>query len=363
MALRRWTVLIVLSLFTPVRTEAAYPAPAEGDWIARDVRFVSGETLAEARLHYRTLGTPVRDENGVVRNAVLILHGTGGSGAQFLQPQFGDELFGPGQLLDVTRYYLVLPDNIGHGKSTKPSDALRMRFPHYTYDDMVRLQHRLLTEGLGVNHLRLVMGTSMGGMHAWMWGYQYPDFADGIVPLASAPTAIVGRNRVWRQMLMQSIREDPAWKDGDYTEQPRQGLSAAFSLSAIMGAAPLNWHTLAPTREKADEFAATQVRNRLQTADANDMLYQFDASRDYDPSPHLERIAAPLLAINSADDQINPPELGLMERLMPRVKRGRYVLIPISEKTRGHSTHTWAALYREDLRKFLGELKGVTSDQ
>jgi homoserine O-acetyltransferase len=335
---------------------AAYPAPTEGDWIARDVRFSSGETLGEVRLHYRTLGTPVRDGAGRVRNAVLILHGTGGSGAQFLQPQFADELFGPGQLLDVTRYYLVLPDNIGHGRSSKPSDGARMSFPRYTYDDMVALQHRLLTDGLGVDHLRLVIGTSMGGMHTWMWGYRYPDFADGLVPLAAVPTAIVGRNRVWRRMLMDSIREDPAWKNGAYTEQPVLGLAGAARLSSIMGAAPLHWHTLAPTREKADEFAAAQVRSRLPTADANDMLYQFDASRDYDPSPHLARIVAPVLAINSADDQINPPELGLMERLMPQVSHGRFVLIPTSAKTRGHGTHTWAALYLEALRAFIAAL-------
>jgi homoserine O-acetyltransferase len=345
-------ILTAFALLTP-RATAAAPTPHEGDWIARDVRFASGETLAEVRLHYRTLGAPVRDAAGVVRNAVLFLHGTGGSGAQFLQPQFADELFGPGQLLDITRYYIVLPDNIGHGRSSKPSDGRRMAFPRYGYDDMVTLQHRLLTEGLGVQHLRLVMGTSMGGMHTWMWGYQHPEFADALVPLASVPTAIVGRNRVWRKMLMDSIREDPAWKGGAYEEQPRIGLSAAIRLSAVMGAAPLQWHALAPTREQADEFAATQVRTRLQTADANDMLYQFDASRDYDPSPHLERIVAPVLAINSADDQINPPELELMERLMPRVKRGRAVLIPISGKTRGHGTHTWAALYRDELRAFL----------
>jgi homoserine O-acetyltransferase len=349
----RCAALFVLFAFIAAPASAAYPPPVEGDWIARDVRFASGETLAEVRLHYRTLGAPVRDASGVVRNAVLILHGTGGSGAQFLQPQFGDELFGPGQLLDVTRYFVILPDNIGHGKSGKPSDGRRMSFPRYNYDDMITLQHRLLTEGLGVNHLRLVIGTSMGGMHAWMWGYRYPAFMDGLVPLASVPTAIVGRNRVWRRMLMDSIREDPAWKGGAYTEPPALGLSAAIRLSSVMGAAPLQWHALLPTREKADEFAAAQVRARLPNADANDMLYQFDASRDYDPSPHLERIAAPVLAINSADDQINPPELGLMERLMPRVKRGRFVLIPTSEKTRGHSTHTWAALYREELRVFL----------
>jgi homoserine O-acetyltransferase len=334
-------------------TAASHPPPQEGTWIARDVRFASGEGLPEVRLHYRTLGSPVRDAQGVVRNAVLILHGTGGSGAQFLQPQFAEELFAPGQLLDATRYYVVLPDGIGHGQSSKPSDGLRMKFPRYTYADMVALQHRLLTEGLGVNHLRLVMGTSMGGMHTWVWGYTYPDFMDGLVPLASAPTAIVGRNRIWRKMLMDSIRDDPAWNDGNYTEPPRLGLRAAQRLLLLMGAAPLQWQRQSATREAADAFLKEQVDRRVPTSDADDMLYQFDASRDYDPSPRLDRITAPVLAINSADDQINPPDLGLMEALMPRVKQGRYVLIPASDRTRGHGTHTWAALWKEHLAGFL----------
>jgi homoserine O-acetyltransferase len=305
------------------------------------------------RLHYRTLGSPVRDAQGVVRNAVLILHGTGGSGAQFLQPQFADELFGPGQLLDAARYYIVLPDGVGHGRSSKPSDGLRMKFPRYTYDDMVALQHRLLTEGLGVNHLRLVMGTSMGGMHTWVWGYTHPEFMDGLVPLAAVPTAIVGRNRIWRKMLMDSIRDDPGWNEGNYAEPPRLGVRGAQRLLLLMGAAPLQWQKQSATRDAADAFLKQQIDRRVPTADANDMLYQFDASRDYDPSPHLHQVRAPVLAINSADDEINPPDLGLMEALMPRVKQGRYVLIPTSDRTRGHGTHTWAAVWREHLARFL----------
>jgi homoserine O-acetyltransferase len=332
---------------------ASYPPPQEGTWVAKDVRFASGETMPEVRLHYRTLGSPQRDASGLVRNAVLILHGTGGSGAQFLQPQFADELFGPGQLLDASRTYIVLPDGIGHGQSAKPSDGLRMKFPRYGYADMVALQHRLLTEGLGVNHLRLVMGTSMGGMHTWMWGYTYPGFMDALVPLASVPTAIVGRNRIWRKMLMDSIRDDPAWNEGNYAEPPRVGLRAAQRLQLLMGAAPLQWQKNAATRESADAFAKEQVDRRVSMADANDILYQFDASREYDPSPHLEEIVAPVLAINSADDQINPPDLGLMERLMPRVKHGTYVLVPTSDRTRGHGTHTWAAVWKEHLARFL----------
>ena len=341
------------ALSAAARAAGVYPPPREGTWIARDVRFASGESLAEVALHYRTLGSPEKDAQGVVRNAILVLHGTGGSGAQFLQPQFADELFGPGQLLDVSKYYVILPDGIGHGQSAKPSDGLRMKFPRYGYDDMVALQHRLLTEGLGVNHLRLLMGTSMGGMHAWMWGYTYPDFADGLVPLASVPTAIAGRNRVWRKMLMDAIRDDPAWNEGQYADEPRVGLRSALRLLVLMGAVPLQWQKLAPTREAADTFLEEQIDRRLKTTDANDLLYQVDASRDYDPAPHLEKIQAPLLAINSADDQINPPELGLMEALLPRVKRGSYVLLPISDRTRGHSTHTWAAVWRDHLAAFL----------
>ncbi len=337
---------------------AAYPAPIEGTWIAQNVHFTSGEAMQEVRLHYRTIGTLQRDASGVARNAVLILHGTGGAGTQFLAPYFADELFGPGQLLDATKFFIILPDNIGHGKSSKPSDGPHMKFPHYGYDDMVPLQHRLLVEGLQVNHLHLVMGTSMGGMQTWMWGYKYPDFMDGLVPLASAPTQIAGRNRVWRKMLMDAIREDPAWQNGEYTSQPRLGLSSAIRLLILMGSAPLHWQTtLAPTRDAADQFLATDVERRLKTTDANDTLYQFDSSRDYDPSPHLEHITAPLLAINSADDQINPPELRIVEQLITRVKHGKFVLIPISPQTRGHGTHTWAAVWHDQFAAFLATLK------
>jgi homoserine O-acetyltransferase/O-succinyltransferase len=344
---------VLVAALLPAAAEAAYPPPKEGDWIAREVRFSTGEALPEVRIHYRTLGAPERDAAGVVRNAVLILHGTGGSGAQFLQPQFADELFGPGQLLDATRYYLILPDGLGHGGSSKPSDGLRLRFPRYTYADMVALQHRLLTEGLGVDHLRLVLGTSMGGMHAWMWGTLHPGFMDGLVPLAAVPTAIVGRNRIWRKMLMDGIRDDPAWNGGEYREPPRVGLRSALRLLVLMGAAPIHWQKQAGTRAAADAFLDEQIERRLPAVDANDMLYQFDSSREYDPAPLLPRITAPVLAINSADDQINPPELGLMEALLPRVARGRYVLIPASESTRGHGTHTWAALWRSHLEVFL----------
>jgi homoserine O-acetyltransferase len=340
---------------------ASGPTPLEGDFTIANFRFGSGETLPALNLHYRTLGTPQRDASGVVRNAVLILHGTGGTGAGFLSQTFGGELFGAGQLLDASRYFIVLPDGIGHGKSSKPSDGLRAKFPRYTYDDMVRAQHTLLTEGLKINHLRLVIGTSMGAMHCWVWGEMYPDFVDGVVPLAGAPTAIAGRNRVMRKMIMDSITHDPDWKNGDYTEQPKQGLVGAINLLMMMTSSPLQWHRTGPTRDAADAWYGGQIKSRLANIDANDMLYQYNASREYDPSPNLEKITAAVLAINSADDVVNPPELGLMEKLMPRVKRGRYILIPTSERTRGHGTHSLPAVWGGYLAEFLDTLTPAIS--
>ena len=331
---------LALTLLLPAAAPAqARPFGAPGDFTMRDVRFASGETLPELRIHYRTLGRPRRDAAGVVRNAALILHGTTGSGAQFASPVFANELFGPGQPLDTTAWYVILPDGIGHGQSSRPSEGLHARFPHYTYDDMVDAQHRLLVEHLGVTHLRLVMGTSMGGMHSWVWGERYPGFMDALVPLASAPTAIAGRNRMIRRMAMDDIRLDPEWKGGDYAAQPR-GLRAALQMLWIMTSAPLVQQHDAPTRDRADSVITAFLDARMRTMDANDMLYAFDASRDYDPAPALASITAPLLAINSADDQVNPPELGLMERLVPKVPHGRFLLVPISAATRGISRST-----------------------
>ena len=347
---------------SPARAQAPLPAPAEHDFVTRNFRFGSGETLPELKLHYRTLGTPRRDSAGVVRNAVMVLHGTGGSGAGFLSRTFGGELFAPGQLLDATQYFIILPDGIGHGKSSKPSDGLHARFPKYTYDDMVRAQHAMLVEGLKVNHLRLVMGTSMGAMHCWVWGELYPAFADGLVPLASAPVQIAGRNRVMRKMIMDSITHDPAWNNGEYTTQPHDGLVGAINLLMMMTSSPLQWHKTAPTRDAADKWYEEQIASRVAATDANDMLYQYNASRDYDPSPNLEKITAPLLAINSADDVVNPPELGIMERLMPRVKHGKYVLIPTSEQTRGHGTHSLPAVWGGYLREFLTTLTAAPTE-
>lgn len=327
-----------------------------GDVVLRDFKFADGKSLSELKIHYVALGTPKRDAGGTVRNAVLVLHGTTGSGSGFLSRTFAAELFGPGQLLDTARYFVVLPDGIGHGKSSKPSDGMHAHFPRYTYDDMVDAQHRLLVEGLKVDHLRLVIGTSMGCMHAWVWGERYPDFVDGLVPLACAPTQIAGRNRMMRTMIMDDIRQDPAWRGGEYSAPPEQGLRGALGLLFMMTSSPLQQQKSAPTRDVADAFIRKYVDDRLRTTDANDMLYAFDASRDYDPSAKLETIRAAVLAINSADDAVNPPELGLMEKLMPRVKRGRYVLIPTSDATRGHGTHSLPAVWKSYLAEFLQQL-------
>src|SRR5258708_26392050 len=285
----------------PPAGAADYPAPVEADFVARDFRFGSGETLPSLNLHYRTIGTPQRDASGVVRNAVMILHGTGGTGAGFLSQPFGGELFGAGQVLDATRYFIILPDGIGHGKSSQPSDGLHARFPKYTYDDMVRAQHTMLVDGLKVNHLRLVLGTSMGAMHCWVWGEMYPDFADGLVPLASAPTQIAGRNRIMRTMIMDSITRDPAYKNGDYTEQPHAGMVGAVNLLMMMTSSPIGWHRSGSTRDAADKWYEDQLKSRVAANDANDMLYQFNSSRDYDPSPTLAKIPAHLLPITSPD--------------------------------------------------------------
>lgn len=325
----------------------------EGDHVIRDFTFKSGERLPELRMHYRTLGTPHRDAKGQVDNAVMILHGTGGSGAQFLQPQFADELYGPGQPLDITRYFIILPDNIGHGGSSKPSDGMRMSFPSYDYDDMVEAQRRLLTEGLKINGLRLIFGTSMGCMHIFNWGEKHPDFAKALMPMACQANAIAGRNRVWRKAAMDGIKADPAWNGGNYTKQPQLGLRTASSLSVVAGAAPWFLQDRYPTRDGADGYWAERFERDVSARDANDFLYQLDSSRNYDPSADLEKITAPMTWINSADDFINPPELGLAEASAKRLKTTRYILIPSSPDTRGHSTHTWAKFWKDELIALL----------
>ncbi len=346
------TVHLLVNL--PARGQAAkWPRTAEGDYVAKNFKFQSGETLPELRLHYTTLGKPVRDAKGRVTNAVLILHGTGGAGSQFLQAIFAGELFGPGQLLDASRYFIVLPDGIGHGKSSKPSDRLHAHFPQYDYDDMVAAHHQLLSEGLGVNHLRLILGTSMGCMHSFVWGETYPDFMDALMPMACQPVQIAGRNRIWRKMLMDAIRNDPEWKGGDYSAEPQQALRTALDLLLIAASAPLYMQKNYPTRDAADKDLDDYFKVRSAALDANDLLYQVNASRNYDPSPSLEKIIAPVMYINSADDFINPPELGIADREIKRVKNARLVLLPISDETRGHGTHTRAVVWKQYLAELL----------
>ena len=352
MGLRKSAANFALALITACCPAANFPPPVEGDFVITNFHFQSGQSLPELRMHYLTFGKPERDQNGAVRNAVLILHGTTGSSAQFLLPQFAGELYGKGQPLDVTRYYLVIPDNLGHGKSSKPSDGLRATFPNYGYHDMVEAQYRLLAEGLQVNHLRLVMGTSMGGMHAWLWGEMHPDFMDALMPLASLPAQISGRNRVWRRVGMDAIRDSPDWLNGNY-QTPPSGLRIAAEILYFMGENPVRRMNEAPTLKQADEILDRYVTNAMSKLDANDVLYALAASSDYDPIPGLGKIKAPLLAINSADDLINPPELRVLEREIKQLKNGRMRLIPFSDQTVGHGSHTKAVLWKQDLAGLL----------
>src|SRR5881398_2439246 len=331
-----------------------YPAPAESDYAIHDFKFTSGETLPELRIHYRTLGKADKDSQGKTTNAVLIMHGTTGSGAQFIRPEFAGELFGNGHPLDATKFFIVLPDGIGHGKSSKPSDGLRTKFPRYGYRDMVDAQYRLLTDGLGVNHARLVMGTSMGGMQTWLWGEMHPDFMDALMPLASLPTQISGRNRAWRRIVIDAIRNDPAWNGGEYKSQP-PSLHTAAQMLWFMSSNPVLRQKDAPTLAKTDEVLDKFVEQIVKADEANDVLYALEASHDYDPGPNLEKIQATLLAINFADDQINPPELGILEQEIKRVPHGRAIVIPFSDKTRGHGSHTLAALWKDQLADLLKE--------
>lgn len=347
------SVIIVSSLLIAcIACAGDYPAPTEGDYTIRDFKFQSGESLPELRVHYRTLGKPQKDANGKTTNAVLIIHGTTGSGGQFIRPEFAGELFGKDQPLDATKFFIVLPDGIGHGKSSKPSDGLHAKFPRYGYRDMIEAQYRLLTDGLGVNHARLVMGTSMGGMHTWLWGELHPDFMDALMPLASLPTQISGRNRAWRRIVIDAIRNDPAWNGGEYTTQPPSMRTAAEMLW-FMSSNPVLRQKEAPTLAKTDEVLDKFVDQIVKADDANDVLYAVEASHDYDPGPNLEKIQAPLLAINSADDLINPPELAILQREIKRLPHGRAIVIPMTDKTRGHGSHTIASLWKDDLAKLL----------
>jgi homoserine O-acetyltransferase len=335
------------------RNPSSAPVPHEGDFVIHNFRFQSGETLPEVRMHYTTFGAPVKDKRGHTTNAVLILHGTSGTGRQFLRPVFADVLFGPGQLLDTNQYYIILPDNVGHGKSSKPSDGMHAHFPQYDYADMVLLQHELVEKGLGVDHLRLVMGTSMGCMHSWMWGEAYPTEMDALMPLACLPVQIAGRNRIWRKMIIDGIRQDPEWKNGDYSAQPRAALEVSADFLVIAGSAPLQMQHELPARDAADKYLEETIQRITSGLDANDFLYAVSASRDYDPSSKLGLIQAPVMFINSADDFINPPELGIAEKEIKQVKKGKFVLLPTSAQTHGHGTHTWAAVWQQYLKELL----------
>jgi homoserine O-acetyltransferase/O-succinyltransferase len=353
------TLLLCAGLAATGNAVAADPRPLEGDYVIHDFHFASGETLPELRMHYTFLGKAKKDAQGRVTNAVLIMHGTGGSGRSLINERFSGVLFGKGQLLDAEKYYIILPDGIGHGKSSKPSDGLHAHFPQYSYQDMVAAQYALVTKGLEVNHLRLVLGTSMGCMHTFMWAEAYPDFMDALMPLACLPVQIAGRNRVWRDLTIEAIRNDPQWLKGDYVTQPISAMRTVASLLLIAGSAPIQMQISLPNRDTADEFVQKYIQRQLEDLDANDFLYQVSASRDYDPSPGLEKIKAPLMHINSGDDFINPPELGIAEREIKRVKVGRFVLLPASEQTHGHGTHTWAAVWQQYLAQLLESSKAA----
>ena len=324
---------------------ADYPAPKQGDWIARDFKFHTGETMPELRLHYTTIGEPTG-------RPVLVLHGSGGSAASMLTPTFAGELFGPGQPLDASKYYIVIPDGVGHGKSSKPSDGMKTDFPKYDYEDMVDAQYRLIKEGLGIKHLRLVIGNSMGGMHTWIWGEKYPSYMDALVPMASQPTEMAARNWMLRRMMLETIRNDPNYNGGNYTAQPRMMKYAIAAFGVASAGGTLAYQTLAPTAAKADEMVNERLATPI-TADANDFIYQWEASHDYNPSPGLQRIEATLLAINAADDERNPPETGVTEAAMKRVKNGKLYLIPASTETRGHLTTGNAKFYKQQLQELL----------
>jgi homoserine O-acetyltransferase/O-succinyltransferase len=349
-------IVTCLYLLAGIFTEATaqqYYNQTEGDYYVNNFPFEdSNNNLTLLKLHYITLGTPVKDSKGIVTNAVLIMHGTGSNSRGFLGKQFGGLLFSAGQLLDAHRYYIILPDDIGHGKSSKPSDSLHMRFPNYTYDDMVKAEYNLITEHLGINHLRLVTGTSMGAMHTWMWGYMYPAMMDALMPLASLPVSISGRNRMMREMAIYLIENDPAWQDGEYKTPPVLGLSGAGSSLFFMNSSSYHLQQQAPTRSTADSYVE-KLEKGYQQMDANNLIYQLQSSVNYDPSPYLYKIQAPLFAINSADDEINPPELGIMEHYIQQVPKGRYILLPFSPQTQGHGTNSLPAVWRSYLEQLL----------
>jgi homoserine O-acetyltransferase len=350
----RLLVAILLTAVTFAASAADWPNQREGDAVFKDFRFASGETLADLKLHYLTLGTPQRNAAGAIVNAVLLLHGTSGTSKNWLQSTLADELFAVGAPLDAAKYFIVIPDGIGRGGSSKPSDGLRMKFPHYRYVDMVVATHRMLTEQLGIVHLRLVLGTSMGGMQSWMWGEMYPDFADGLVPIASQPIAISGRNWMYRRIAIEAIRNDPDWNGGNYEKNPTHWVYSA-PFSALMTESAIHYQQVAPSRAAMDELYGRLVE-RAKKLDANNQLYATEAVMDYDPSRDLDKIKAKLLAINFADDEVNPPELGVVEPAIRRIPGARFVLIPASDRTHGHYTYNLAATWKQHLADFMREL-------
>jgi homoserine O-acetyltransferase len=344
------SLLIICSTAFP---QSSLPDSTEVDYVLNNFTFKTGETLPGLRLHYTTFGKPVKDKNGRTINAVYIMHGTTGNSHNFAIQLFAGHLFEPGELLDATKYYIILPDGIGHGRSSKPSDGLHMRFPKYTYDDMVKADYTVLTQKMGIDHLRLILGTSMGAMHCWVWAETYPDFMDACMANASLPVTIAGRNRISRYAAIQCVETDPAWKGGDYTEPPAVGLRGAYTSFFWMTSSPYNLQKRAPTREEAEHAYTTSADAFIRTQDANDMIYALDASRDYNPEPDLSKIKCYFFAVNSADDEVNPPELGLMETAIKKVPKGRYILIPWSEKTSGHGTHTNPTVWGDYLKELL----------
>ncbi len=340
--------LVAAMLLAGAAHAADYPRPVQGDYVAHDFRFHDGQVMQDLHLHYTTLG----NKDG---EPVLVLHGTAGTGMGMLTPEFAGELFGPGQALDARKYFIILPDVIGAGQSSKPSDGMRASFPRYNYDDMIAAQHQMLTEGLGVRHLRLVIGNSMGGMETWRWGEQHPDFMDAIVPMASQPTEMSSRNWMMRRMIIDAVRKDPAWQGGNYTEQPPILRYANVWMGIATSGGTLAYAKQAPTREAADALLDARLAAPF-TADANDFMYQWDASRDYDAAPGLDRITAKVLVINSADDERNPPETGLLDSALKQVKDAKYDLIPASAETRGHGTTSMAKFYQRELADFLASV-------
>ncbi len=366
MRLASLTLLLSLAIASPAQTmSTAQPAAPTQKWPTKDnvyviknFKFGTGETLPELTLHYLTLGQPHRNAAGHVDNAILLLHGTGGDRHTLMNPVFSNVLFGPGQPFDITKYFLILPDDIGQGDSSKPSDGLHMKFPQYDYDDMVRSQYIMLTEGMQVDHLRIILGTSMGCMQSWVWGETYPQFMDGLAPFACYPTELAGRNRMTRYIAITSIKNDPAWKNGDYTTQPAEGLRGAAAMLLVMGSAPLQMQKNYPTRPQAEKYIDDYMARTIAHTDANNLIYYVNASRNYNPEPKLSAIVAPALWINSADDFINPPELGekiINDRVLPKMPKTKFILIPISDATRGHGTHTVATIWKQYLIDFMAE--------